>query len=354
VTPSITDRVRVWERLQRIETRLVQNGARHHRDLANKHLEQFQIPRQHARLLARVGSGLPPQEFTAAQYRARYPFGSPPAIQDAFDALVGDGLCESTGAGYRWSTRGVAAVSAWIGNMGEMISRSQPAAIDAGDVRRLLQSDREILAAMQRAARPHGKVVFNLRREGLQPDYLVPQLWHHWQLAWSMIALHEDEEELVRRQAGLDPLVWWVRRALWLADRRPWLARARTGAELARRVVDYCPVQDAEAAVDRALAELSRRGEVCERDGHYRLSVNGLAATDRDERRIDQGFLSTWPAYDPTSWRELGELVNRLDQHLDGTALGTSPAGSPGAQAPAYPDGGPPAAQATGHRLDRR
>lgn len=332
------ERIRVWEELQRAETLLVRNGARRYGELARRHAARYRIPSRYGSLLLRVGSGMDPAGFTAEQYRQRYPFSTVVEIRETFDALAAEGLFVPDGEGYRLSGRAVDAVRAWIGDAGEMIRLAQPGTIAEEEVRRLLRFDRQILAAMRSAGRPHDKVIFHLRCRGLQPEGshgpgrpggpdrpdgpVRPDgaLWYHWQHVWTMIALHEDEEEHVRRHGGLDALAWFVRRQLWFLDRRPWLARAATAEELAARATQYSPVGSAPERVRAALRELARYGWLVDEDGRHRLSPAGLAAADRDEGQIDEGFLAAWPEFDEAAWRELDQLVGRINRELDAAA----------------------------------
>jgi hypothetical protein len=79
--------------------------------------------------------------------------------------------------------------------------------------------------------------LFHHRLRGLHPAYDPPQLWHHWQRVWAMLAAREDEREYVRQQRNLPPLVWFIRRQIWFVHRRPWLVRGKPTLENLARAI---------------------------------------------------------------------------------------------------------------------
>jgi hypothetical protein len=191
--------------------------------------------------------------------------------------------------------------------------------VPPADIKRLLDYDRRILEAIEAASRPHGHPIFHHRLHGLHPAYVPPQLWHHWQRVWTMLAASEDEQEYVRQQRGLPPLVWFVRRQLWFVHRRPWLVRAKPNLEnLVRRATGYSPIDRAEEACAQAVAELAARDWLKTVDGEFRLTQAGLAACDQDEDEIDRSFLSCWPPFSAGQLKELLRIATRLNNYLEG------------------------------------
>jgi hypothetical protein len=186
--------------------------------------------------------------------------------------------------------------------------------VTATDVQRLLAYDRRILEALQAASPPQGNQIFGHRLRGMHPSYEPPALWHHWQLAWTMAAASEDAEEYVRKLRGLAPLVWFVRRQIWFAHRRPWRARALTLEALVRRATGYSPLDQAENACAQAIQELQERAWLQALDEEYRLTEQGLAVCDQDEREVDEHFLSGWPAFSDDEVQELLDITTRLNE----------------------------------------
>jgi hypothetical protein len=138
-----------------------------------------------------------------------------------------------------------------------------------------------------------------------------------------MLAASEDEEEFVRKCRGMEPLVWFARRQIWFAHRRPWRARVKTLEDLVLRATGYSPIDRAETQCRQAVSDLEDRGWIQTADGEYRLTPEGLAICDEDEREIDQGFLSCWPDFSKEETDELSDITARMNRRLD--ELGRQP-----------------------------
>jgi hypothetical protein len=270
-------------------------------------------------LLTRMASGFDPQNLRARDYFMRYPFSSIEAIEAGLEHLVEGGVAEAQGEGrYALSVLGERVMQHWMDTVSSMIRSLDVGAVPPADIQRLLDYDRRILEALQAASRPHGQPIFHHRLRGLHPSYDPLQLWHHWQLVWTMIAAHEDEQEYIRQQRGLSPLVWFIRRQTWFAHRRPWLVRGGLTLEnLVRRATGYSPVDRAEEACAQAVAELKARDWLETRGKEFRLTTAGLAACDKDEGEIDTNFLSCWPAFSKDELEELLDISTRLNNHLE-------------------------------------
>ncbi len=193
--------------------------------------------------------------------------------------------------------------------------------VDLGDipstyVQRLLEYDLKILNAFKATSRPHGNPILGHRLHGLHPPYDPPMLWHHWMHVWTMIAAREDEEDYVRKLHGLDPLVWFVRRQVWFIDRRPWLSRVRTFDDLVRRATGYAPITCAESACQNAIDDLKTRNWLVDVDGNLHLTELGMKTCDRDEKEVDEHFLSSWPLLSDLEIEELNQITNRMNERF--------------------------------------
>ena len=131
-----------------------------------------------------------------------------------------------------------------------------------------------------------------------------------------MIAAREDEDEFVRQIRQVDPLVWYVRRQIWFADRKPWLARALTFEQLLDRAVGYSPIENAEEALTNAIHILKEKDWLRDEGDQFRLTNDGLAAQDDDEAEIIANFLARWPAFTQTEVKELHAIALQLNEHL--------------------------------------
>lgn len=310
-----------WDRIQRIETLMVQSAAKKHRQIGLKHLEDFQIePGPHNNLLIRIGSGFDPQNIRVSDYHRRYPFSSVKQIAKTLDEMHEQhGWVTPLGEGhYQFTELGVEIVTAWMNNMGKMIMTSPTGTLTGEDIESLIAYDFQILEAMKTSPRPHDGHVFKHRLKGIQPDRHPPELWHHWQWVWHMICFREDEEGHVRRQRGLAPLAWFVRRQLSFADLRPWLVRAPLTVEhLANRAKGYSPMDDPQAEAQAALAILDESGWLrTDGENEYRLTEAGLAAHQADEQKIEDGFMSAWPDFGEDA-AQFEQLLERFNQHYE-------------------------------------
>lgn len=312
----------IWTQVQRIETLLVQASAKTHRHLAGKHREDYGIESDlHEALLIRMGSGLDVNGFRVADYQVRYPFSSATKLQEALNEMTTThGWMEIVADGqYALSPSGKEIVSSWMHNMGEMIMSLDLGDVSENDIDLLIQYDHEILETLSEAERPHNRPIFSNRLRGVQPDYATSELWHHWQLVWTMIACREDEEKYVLKQSALPPLVWFVRRQLSFIDCKPWLVRGPMTVEfLARRAEGYSPLDDPIQEVTHTISQLDELGWLHKADkDEYRLTEAGLAAFDHDEKQVEQNFESIWPDFGERTPKFL-ELLARFTAHLQG------------------------------------
>jgi hypothetical protein len=307
-----------WTSLQKAETLLFRAAAFQDVGRYRELLVQVDQDEGVRALLIRMGNGFDRRRLSAEDYRMRYPFSSIELIQAVLERLVTCGHASANGDGtYALIDWGERAVRNWQQGVGEMMQALDLSDIPAYVVRKLLAYDRRILAAIQKASRPHGNLILAHRLCGLHPEYDPPALWHHWQYVWTMLAASEDEEEHVRKLRGMAPLAWFARRQLWFIHRRPWRARVRNLDDLVRRAAGYGPIHQAEEACMQAIQELKERGWVKVVDGQFWLTDRGLSDCDRDEREIDACFLSCWPALSSAEVVEIIDITARLNGRFE-------------------------------------
>lgn len=307
-----------WTPLQRAETLLVRAAAHQNPALRTRLFDEFELDGTARQLLVRMACGFDPDHLRPGDYLVRYPFSSVEAIRAGLEHLVEFGVAAPRGDnGYAVTELGERVVHRWMEKVSAMIQSLDLGDVPPDDVQRLLDYDRRILAAIQTTVRPHGHPIFHHRLRGLHPAYDPPQLWHHWQLVWTMLAASEDEEEYVCKQRRMDPMVWFARRQLWFVHRRPWRARVKTLDDLIRRATGYGPIHQAEMVCGQAIGDLQDRGWVETVEGEYRLTPEGLALCDEDEGQIDGYLLSSWPAFSNDEVDELLAITARLNQHLE-------------------------------------
>jgi DNA-binding PadR family transcriptional regulator len=308
----------VWTSVQRAETLLIQAAVHQNPVLRTQLYDGFDLDETARQLLARMACGFDPQNLTARDYLVRHPFSSVEAIQAGLDHLVEGGVAAAKGEGrYAVTELGERVVRRWMEKVSFMIQSLYLGDVPSAAAQRLLDYDRRIVEAIQAASRPPGHPIFGHRLRGLHPAYDPPQLWHHWQWVWTMLAASKDEEEYVRQRRGVEPMVWFARRQIWFNHRRPWRARVRTLDDLVRRATGYSPVDRAEAVCRQAIRTLEDRGWVATVDGEYRLTPEGLALCDEDEREIDGYFLSCWPDLSEDQFQDLLYITTRLNNRCE-------------------------------------
>ena len=303
-----------WIELQKAETLLVHAGRSRFPALARRLSDDFPVEGHDRVYLSRLFSGFDPTHITADVYCVRYPFSTVSAVKEVLDRLCGTDFLEPTGDGYAMTSTGMELARRWLENADAMLSGLVGNAFRAPDAEALVRFDLRIVKALGKRSDVFPTPIFEFRAHGVQPVYGPPQLWHHWQLVWSMVACDEDAQEHVRKARGMDPLVWFFLRQLWFVTERPWRARL-AGSRLHAIANRYAPVEETTC---RDTWERLVRLELVK--GSYEspaLTERGLATHDEDEQEVDRLFLSRWPTLADVELSELTELTTRLNQHLE-------------------------------------
>jgi hypothetical protein len=307
-----------WTSFQRTETLLIKAAAQQNPAMRASLFEGSDLDVSARQLFVRMACGFDPGHLSAADYLQRYPFSSIEAIQAGLGHLAEYNVVSANGDGaYAVTGLGEQVVRRWMERVAIMIQSLDLGDVPPADVQRLLNCDLQILESIRAASRPHDRPIFNHRLNGLHPAYDPPALWHHWQLVWTMLAASEDEEEYIRKCRGMEPMVWFARRQIWFAHRRPWRARVKTVDDLVLRATGYSPMDQAETVCGQAIGGLEERGWVQIVDGEFRLTPEGLAICDEDEREIDEGFLSCWPDFSQEEINELSGITARMNRRLE-------------------------------------
>jgi len=303
-----------WPQLQRVETLLVHAGQRQRREQARHLMDGCPVNGVDRVYLTRFVSGFDRSGIRAADYLVRYPFSSLEEIDAALGRLCDVGLMTTAGAAYTMTPLGMDVCETWLARVGGLLDGLGEDAFDEADTERLIDFDQRILRSMEQPSESFPTPIFDCRRLGLQPNYEPPRLWQHWQLAWSMVACHEDAEQFVRTARGIDPLQWFVRRQLWFVPRRPWRVRI-VGSTLHAVAQRYAPVS--EEACRAAWLALVERGYAAGTYEAPEITDAGLAAHDTDEGELDRLFFERWPTFSEQEVAGLLDLIGRANAHLE-------------------------------------
>lgn len=309
----------VWNQLQRSETNMVQAAARTSPGALKENREKFEIDIESYGFLIRIASGLDSEHINAGDFLLRYPFSNNFLIEESLQKLVAVKLLElRPDSAYKTTFFGKQAVFSWMNSVGDMISRANCIEVTPQDVQKLLDFDHEIVDGMRKSRTQQNSPIFFNRLKGIQPHYQTEELWHHWQLVWSMIAAREDNEESLRQERGIKPLAWFIRRQLWFADRRPWLAGKGTVDAFVSKSTGYSPLSDPQDSCVQALQILWDQEWVEEiGESQYRLTPEGLAAADHDEAEIETRFIESWPKFSQSEFQELARLVKLFNTQYE-------------------------------------
>ena len=295
-----------WAAVQKTETMLVTTGVRLRPKDAPNLREGLEIASELRQVFARTVYGFNPRAIRAADYLVRYPFSSVNAIERQLRALVEAGVFTGPhGDAYAVTDEAEAHLRLHTERVGESVDGLDLGDIDEAEVRKLLAYDHRILDGIRDSTETDPSPIFEHRLKGLRLEYDPPKRWHHWQLAWTMIAAHEDAEERLRAARGIEPLEWFARHELWFTARRPHRGRMHSCDDLARTAERYAPLEDAERDCRTAIEAMRQRGWLEGEGDACRLSERELERADRDEAEVEELFLARWPDFTDD---ELGEM----------------------------------------------
>jgi len=304
-----------WANLQRAETLLVHAAMHRFPAQARGLWDGIELEGAERMYLTRFVSGFDPTHLRIVDYLTRYPFSTAAAIEGAFASLAAKDVLVRNDDVYAFTDHGMQVAHTWLRRVGALLDNVATEVLSASDAETLLQFDHRILDALRQSKGAYPMPIFAHRSRGLQPPFDPPRLWHHWQLAWSMIACDEDAQEHVRVAEGVAPLEWFFRRQLWFVHQRPWRARVR-GMSLHALANRYAPVE--EPACRQAWAALMAGGHG---DGAYdapRLSAKGLDMHEAAEKASDDLFLSCWPRFGAEEIDALEALVHQVNETCEG------------------------------------
>jgi len=317
----MTDELRgTWVAVQKAETMQVTTGVRLRPKDAPDLREGLEMDCALRPLFSRAVCGFNPRVIRAADYLIRYPFSTADAIEEQLRGLVEAGVFTGPhGDAYAVTDEAEAHLRLHTERVGESIDRLDLGDVGEGQIQKLLAYDHRILSRIRETVKASPSPIFEHRLKGLHPEYEPRKRWHHWQLAWTMIAAHEDAEQQVRVDRGIEPLVWFARHELWFTVRRPHRARMRSCADLARAAERYAPLEDAETDCRIAIEAMRQRGWLEGEDDACRLTEQELENADRDEAEIEEIFLARWPdltAAETAEMREIASAINRRCEEL--------------------------------------
>ncbi len=307
-----------WEAVQKAETRLVQTGVRLRPKDAPDLREGLEIAPELRQVFARTVYGFDPMRIRVEDYLVRYPFSSADAIEQQLQALVEAGVFKGPhGDAYAVTDEAEAHLRLHTERVGESIDRLDLGDVGEGRVQKILAYDHRILDGIRESTVRAPSPIFEHRLMGLHPEYDPPKRWHHWQLAWTMIASHEDAEQQVRVDRGIEPLVWFARHELWFTERRPHRARMRSCADLARVAERYAPLENAEKDCRATIETMRERGWIEGKGDACRLTEQELERANRDEAEVEEIFLSRWPDFTGTEIAEMREIADAINRRCE-------------------------------------
>jgi hypothetical protein len=307
-----------WVAVQKAETRLVQAGVRLRSPDAPSLQEGLEIDPSLRQVFARAIYGFDPHEIRAVDYLTRYPFSSVAAIERQLRSLVDAGVFTGPhGDAFAVTDEAEAHLRTHTERVGESIDRLDLGDIEEKRIQKLLTYDHRILDGIRKSVEFSPSPIFEHRLKGLHPAYDPPKRWHHWQLAWTMIAAHEDAEQQVRVDRGVEPLVWFARHELWFSARRPHRARMQSCADLARVAERYAPLEDAAKDCQTAVEAMRQRGWVEGKGEACRLTAEELERADRDEAETEEMFLSRWPDFTTAETAEMREIADAISRRCE-------------------------------------
>ncbi|UCF09344.1 MAG: hypothetical protein JSW65_04585 [Candidatus Bipolaricaulota bacterium] len=307
-----------WVSVQKAETKLVLTGVKLHPQEPIPPEARLDIDPSVRQVFARAASCFDPKEIRARDYLVRFPFSTVRAVERQLDALVTAGALTGLRKGkYALTAQGERTMRALTERVGASIDRLDLGVITEDQVGRLLAYDRRILEALTESVQGSPSPIFEHRLRGLQPDYDPPKRWHHWQLAWTMIAAHEDAEQQVREDRGIGPLAWFARHELWFTARRPHRGRMQSCADLAKVAERYAPLANPEEDCRAALEELRKRGWIDGVGADCDLTDQGIEAADRDEDEVEERFLARWPCLPGGEVEELKGIADAINERCE-------------------------------------
>jgi hypothetical protein len=307
-----------WDSVRKAETMLVQAGVRLRPKDAPSLRDGLEIDRALRPLFARAAYGFDPRKIRAGDYLMRYPFSSAGVIERQFRSLVDAGVLTGPHGGpFALTEVAEAQLLKHTERVGESIDRLDLGAVGEEKIQTLLAYDHRILDGIRESVERAPSPIFEHRLKGVHPEYDPPKRWHHWQLAWTMVAAHEDAEEQVRKKRGIAPLVWFARHEFWFTARLPHRSRMRTCADLRAAAERYAPLENPEQTC-RGAIEAMRAQDWLEGEGAAsRLSDEQLALADRDEAEIETIFLSRWPDFTDQETRELKGIADAINRRCE-------------------------------------
>ena len=303
-----------WAGVRKAESLLVQAAVRLRPEDAPGLREGLEMIEPVLRaVFSRTAYGFDPRGIRAADYLTRYPFSSIAAVERQLRALVGVGVLTGPhGDAYVLTEEAEAALRLHTVRVGQLIDRLDLGPVEEEQVRKLLAYDGRIVEGLRASIQVKPSPIFEHRLRGVHPEYDPPRRWHHWQLAWTMVAAHEDAEEEIRVRRGIPPLVWFARHEFWFTSRLPHRSRMRTCADLRAAAERYAPLERPEAEC-RAAVEAMRAAGWLEGSGDdARLSGAELSYADRDEAEIDAIFLARWPRFSEDELRDLRTVTEAI------------------------------------------
>jgi hypothetical protein len=311
----------VWTEVQRAETMLFQSAFQTNIEDYRAMMTSLKGPPDSVAIMIRMVSGFNSQRIRVADYLQRYPFSSLEVITAELETCVEHELMTRKPNGeYAATEIGYNNVKTWMEYTGKIMSRLPLEGSLVDDAQTLVACDYRVVANMAKTASLEKYPILINRLHGLCPDYEPLQLWHHWQLVWTMLAAREDISWRVCLEKGMTPLAFFFHRQLWFRDRRPWRARRRlhTFKDLVALAERYSPLSGGVIACTDAIEQLTTQRWIDPGVKYFKLNETGLTAGDTVESAIDFEFLFLLPQLTREELETWHNAAQRLNAYFSG------------------------------------
>jgi hypothetical protein len=251
-----------------------------------------------------IGLDFEPQPLAAWRLRRRGPYTAAGRYEDRLRQATRLGFLRVPREGeYSLTDRGRRAAGAAVAAMRAALAKLEP--LPAADLDRLAGMLSQLVDASLAAPEPPGKWCLTLSHR-TRPAEDAPALVRIDQSLGDLNAYRDDAHMAAWQPSELDGADWEALTFVWRGE-------ANTLDALAERLQRRGHTRGDYAG---ALAELSRRGLVVERDGAFRATAAGQKLRQSAEERTDRYFYKPWKRLDAVQIDELRGLLERLRDSL--------------------------------------
>ncbi|MBN1679856.1 MAG: hypothetical protein JW966_06160 [Anaerolineae bacterium] len=249
-----------------------------------------------------------PDAVSAAKFAKRAPYTSPQAWRDGLASLAEKGFLYAVNdTEYRLTDKAHTAIDDI--NNAVASGLATPDALDAADVDRAVTLLGRLVDACLEAPEPAHKIALPVNRHS-DPGPDGPPLLRILQYLADLNCFRDDSHMAAWQPVGVSGHVWETLTFIWKNE-------AHTAEELA----DKLPRRNYDAAdYTAALATLESKGWVTFDSGTYQITEAGKTMRQDVEDLTDRYYYGPWAVLSDAEVNELGGLLARLSQQIDGLA----------------------------------